>query len=649
LLGNDFSNRYTLRLNIDQNISSNFKVGLQSQLAYYDQNLRADAILTVANKVLPYYSPYAADGSLTKFPGNGAQVNPLLEEAEGAYVNQNNITRILSTAFAEWKPLKGLTIRSNLGIANSSLRNGNFQSANTIVRALSTGSIATVSNTTQTDLTWENIITYQKKFTNHSLGITAVTSYLSNRSDNSSASGTGQLLASQSFYALQNNPANVSIFSRYVGSNLTSGAFRINYAYREKYLLTLTGRADGASVLAPQNRWSFFPSVAVAWRIVDEGFMKEQNIFSDLKLRGSYGVAGNSAVNPYQTQSALSLIPFAWNDQSTLAYGLDPQTGNPNLNWELTKTLNLALDFGLFKNRVSGSFDYYDSRTSDLLYQMAIPASTGVQKIQSNVGKTRNTGFEVLLRTENIKTKDFSWTTSITYTRNKEKIVYLPNGDDIANSLFIGYPIASFYDYDKIGIWQTKDAALAASYGYKVGDIRVRDVDGNGTITALNSDRIVLGSAVPKYSLGFTNDIKFRNFDLNVQVFARQGQMFISNYANKFEPNAIENGANVDYWTPENPTNEYPRPNTGISRASMPFATTLGYKDGSFVKIRNISVGFTFPSTVSQRLHVGNIRWYVSAKNYITFSKVKDYDPEGGGSFESPLTKLIVTGFNIDF
>ncbi|NWJ50075.1 MAG: SusC/RagA family TonB-linked outer membrane protein [Bacteroidetes bacterium] len=648
LLNNDFSNRYTLRLNIDQTIFNNFKVGLESQLAYYDQNLRNDNILTVANKVLPYFAPYNADGSLPKYPGNGNQVNPLMEEISGSYINQNNITRILSTAYAEWKPVKGLTIRSNLGVVNASTRNGHFEDANTISRALSTGSLSSVTNTTQTDLTWENIITYQKKFGDHSLNLMAVTSYLSNRSDNSSASGTGQLLANQSFYALQNNPSNLAISSNYVGSNMESGAFRFNYSFKEKYLLTFTGREDGASVLAPKNRWAFFPSAAAAWRVIDEKFMKGIPVISDLKLRGSYGVAGNSAVKPYQTQSGVMLIPFAWNDVAALAYGLQPQIGNENLKWELTTTQNFGIDFGILKNRISGSVDIYDSKTKDLLYLQQLPTTSGGQSMLNNVGKTRNSGIEVSLKTINIEGKDFSWSSNITYTRNKERIVYLPNGSDIANSLIIGSPVNSFYDYQKIGIWQTVDATTATSYGYKPGDIRVLDVNGDGKITAVN-DRMVVGSAVPLYSIGFNNDFKYKSFDLNVFVFARIGQTFVSSYALKYEPNGIENGAVVDYWTPDNPTNAYPQPDSKISRAALPFATTLGYKDGSFVKIRNITLGYTLPSTLAKKLHVTSIRWYASAKNYFTFSKVKDYDPEGGGSFEHPLTKLIVTGLNIEF
>lgn len=649
LLSNDHSGRYTLRLNIDQTIVGTFKVGLQSQLTYYDENRRADNILTVANKVIPFFTPYNTDGTLAKYPGNGNQVNPLLEEQPGSYVNKTNTTRILSSAYAEWKPFSNLTLRSNLGITNSSSRNGFFEGENTIDRALSTGSLAKVTNATQADLLWENIITWNNKFGDHSLDVTAVTSYISNKVDSSYSSGTGQLLPGQSFYALLNNPANLAIWSNYVGSNLLSGAFRINYGYKGRYLLTLTGRADGASQLSKQNRWSFFPSAAVAWRVIDENFMASQHIFSDLKVRASYGIAGNAAVKAYSTQSGLMLIPFSWNDQTALAYGLDPQTGNPNLNWELTGTQNIGIDFGLLKNRITASVDYYDSRTHDLLLPRLLPATSGYQKVVQNIGKTRNNGIEISLKTVNVQTKDITWSSSLTYTRNKERIVDLVNGQsDIANSWIIGYPVKSFYDFQKIGIWQTADSAEAKVYLSVPGDIRVKDVNDDKKITT-NDDRVVIGSAVPKYSVGFSNDFSYKNFDLNVYVYARVGQTFVSDYANKFEPNAIENGAVVNYWTPENPTNDYPRPNANISRTALHYATTLGYKDGSFVKIRNITLGYTLPKTLTQRFHVSTLRWYVSAKNYFTFSKVKDYDPEGGGSFDRPLTKLIVTGINLDF
>ncbi|WP_443936767.1 SusC/RagA family TonB-linked outer membrane protein [Pedobacter sp. MW01-1-1] len=644
---NDYSNRYSFRLNIDQTLFTNFKVGVQSQLAQYDQNLRNDSPLSVANKVIPYFNPYNADGSLARFPGNGNQSNPLYDDEEGQYINNNNKTNLLSTAYLEWKPVAGLTIRSNLGITLSSNRNGHFEGANTINRALSSGSLSSIANTRDNNLLWDNIITYEKKVNDHSFGVTAITSYQSFINDQSLAQGTGQLVAEQSFNALQNNPANLKISSSYVKQNLQSAALRLNYGFKERYLLTLTGRTDGSSVLSEGNKWAFFPSVGAAWRVIEESFMKNQNTFSDLKARFSYGVAGNAAVRPYYTQSGLVLVPFAWNETTALAYELDPTIGNPDLKWELTGSLNAGLDFGLFKNRITGSFEYYDSKTKDLLMLMQLPPTSGGRSTLANVGKTRNTGFELSIRTLNIQSKDFTWSSNITYMHNKERITYLPNGtNDIANGWFIGSPVNSFYDYRKVGIWQTADATQATSYGYKPGDIRVEDVDGDGKITALN-DRTILGSTVPNYSIGFNNDFAFKGFDLNIQLFARVGQMFVSQYALKYEPNAIENGAKVDYWTPENPTNEYPRPSQNISRAALPFATTLGYKDGSFLKIRTATLGYTFSNKIAKALHVSNIRIYASGKNFLTFSKVDDYDPEGGGSFDRPLTKLFLAGLNV--
>ena len=649
LLQNDYSNRNTIRLNIEQALTSTLSIGLQSQLAYYKQNIRADNVLGQANKVIPYYTPYDSAGNLVRTPGNGNQFNPLFDDEPGYYVNQFNTTRLLTTAFLDWKFAKGFTFRSNLGLTNGNSRNGYYVDANSLERSLSTGSLSRVSNTTNLDITWENIVTYQREFGKHNVGGTVLTSYIKSTLDNSSASGTGQLLRSQSFYALQNNPSNLAISSGYVSSTLLSGAFRFNYSYDGKYLLTITGREDGSSVLSEGNKWQFFPSVAAAWRISDENFMQKSRLFSDLKLRASYGYAGNSAVKPYSTQSGLILVPFAWNEAQSLAYALDPQTGNPNLKWELTSTLNLGLDFGLWNQRVIGSIDLYDSKTQDLLLQRTLPATSGVSRVIQNIGKTRNKGIEIGLQTVNIRTNNFTWSSGFNFTKNKEEIVDLVNGqNDIANSWFIGQPVNTFYDYKKIGIWQTADSVAAAGYGRKPGDIKVLDVDGDKSTTT-TGDRVVLGSSVPKYIIGFNNDFKIGAFDINFYIYARQGQMFISDYAEKFEPNAIENGASVDYWTPENPTNAYPRPNANISRAAMPFATSLRYMDGSFVKIRNITLGFTLPKSVSDKMRVKNLRIYVDARNYFTFSKVKDYDPEGAGSFERPLSKLIVGGINLDF
>jgi hypothetical protein len=218
----------------------------------------------------------------------------------------------------------------------------------------------------------------------------------------------------------------------------------------------------------------------------------------------------------------------------------------------------------------------------------------------------------------------------------------------VANRWIIGSPTRVFYDYEKIGIWQTADSTAAKVYKSKPGDLRFKDQNDDKNITAAD-DRKVVGAAVPDYSFGFSNDFTFKSFDLNVYVFARMGQMINSDYYAKYEINGIENGANVNYWTPENPSNDYPRPTSATTRGSLVGGSTLGYKDGSFVKIRNITLGYTLPKTFTQKFGIGSLRWYVSARNYFTWSKIDDYDPEGEGSLERPLTKLIVTGLNIDF
>ncbi|MCX8481412.1 MAG: TonB-dependent receptor, partial [Sediminibacterium sp.] len=344
----------------------------------------------------------------------------------------------------------------------------------------------------------------------------------------------------------------------------------------------------------------------------------------------------------------LFLIPYSWNDALSLAYGLSQQTGNPNLKWELSATKNYGLDVGFLNQRITGSIDYYDTRTSDLLLQRSLPTSSGVKQVIQNIGKTKNSGIELTIQANVIKTTFFNWNSSVTYTMNKEEIIDLVNGqNDVANAWFIGNPVNSFYDYKKTGIWQTVDSTLAKSFGAKPGDIKVADINGDGKITS--DDRTVIGSTTPNYILSFNNDFTIGNFDLNIFIFARQGQTIKSNFAAKYEPNAIENGTPVDYWTPENPTNNYPRPTTALSRAALPYATSLQYIDGSFIKIRNITLGYTLPKSINNKLKIKKIRVYMSAKNFITLSDIKNFDPENAGSYETPLTKLFVAGVNIDF
>lgn len=641
--------RYSGRLNIDQVVNDVLKVGMQSQITYYDQDTRPDP-LNQANKIIPLGKPYDEDGKFVMFPNAGPMINPLADEQPNAYENNARVTRTFLNAYVELTPLKGLSFRSNFGVTLDNSRVGIFASRNTIGRSTTSASRSQYNTGNRRFISWENVLTYQKTIGNHSFGLTGVASLLSDKRDSSFLQGEGQLLPSQLYYALANNVSGIAVRTSYMENKLISFTGRLNYSYKGKYLLSLTGRSDGSSKLAPGNKWAFFPSVAGAWRIGDEEFMKEQNFFSDLKIRASYGIAGNDAVSPYSTASYLSKIPFSFDDvNSSLAYGIGSQIGNKNLKWELSATTDVGVDFSILHQRIGITADYYDTRTKDLLLQRTLPTSSGVGTVIQNIGKTRNRGIEIGINTTNISRPTFSWTSGITFSRNKEEIVALAdaNTNDIANGWFIGNPVRVFYDYEKEGIWQSKEATQAATFGYKPGDIKVRDRDNSGTLNT--QDRTILGKQVPTWSGGFNNDIKYRNFDLNIYVFARMGQWINSEYAAKYDPQGLENSAPLNYWTPERETNDYPRPNASVSKDGTPFITTLGYRDGSFVKIRNISLGYTLPSGMLKRSHLSNLRVYVTGKNLFTFSKVKDYDPERGGNLSSPLTKMYVAGLNVEF
>jgi len=641
--------RYSARLNVDQVINRVLKVGMQSQITYYDQSVRRDP-LNQANKIIPLGVPFDEHGNFIPFPNSGPHINPLADEQPDAYQNQPRITRTFATGYVELTPLEGLSLRSYAGITLENMRTGIYASQNTIDRATSSGSRSQYNTGTIRTINWENVLNYRRAFGDHDIGVTAVASLLSDQRDSSSIQGEGQLLPRQLYYALQNNARGIAIRSSYQASKLISFTGRINYAYKGKYLLSLTGRSDGSSKLAPGNKWAFFPSIAGAWRISDEPFMRSQQLFSDLKLRASYGIAGNDAIRPYSTVTYMSKIPFSYDDtNAALAYGISDQAGNRNLKWELSATTNVGLDVGLLGSRIYATIDYYDTRTRDLLLQRTLPTSGGVTSVVQNIGKTRNRGIEIGINTTNITTKDFSWTSGLVFSRNKEEIVSLAdeNTNDVANKWFIGYPVNVYYDYDMVGIWQLNEADEAAKFGYKPGDIRVADVTGDGAFTT--ADRVVLGAQVPKWSGGFNNDIRFRNFDLNIYIYARIGQWISSEYDAKYDPQGLENSAQVNYWTPENPSNEYPQPNASRSRSSTPFISSLGFRDGSFVKIRNISLGYNFGEPVLKTLHLSGLRVYVTGKNLVTFSKVKNYDPERGGDLSNPMTKLYVAGLNVEF
>ncbi|GAB4018599.1 SusC/RagA family TonB-linked outer membrane protein [Spirosoma koreense] len=639
--------RYSARMNIDQTINNWITAGIQTQLAYIDNDIRRDPFNRASN-IPPLGTPYDENGNFIPFPLGGSIINPLADEQPNAYKRNQKTNRGTLSAYVELAPFTGFTVRSTLGAIFSTSELGSYYGRNTIDGAGSK-SQASITNNQSRNLSWENVFTYKRTIQDHSFTVTGVTSYLSFNNTSSFAGGNNQLIPAQYFYNLAAANQNPFWGSGYTSNRLISFTGRINYNWKDKYLLTVTGRSDGSSKLGAGHNWAFFPSAGLGWRISDEPFLKNQNVVTDLKLRTSYGVSGNDVINPYATQSSLTTVSFAYSDANAAnAYLISPTIGNQDLKWELTTTADVGLDVGLLNNRITANIDYYDARTNDLIFPYTLPLLTGVTTVNRNIGVTRNRGLEIGITTQNINKKGFTWSTNVTFARNKEMIVSLPNGnviaDDYRNSLIQGQPSQIYYDYKKLGIWQLGEESAAAKYNTIPGDIKIADINNDGKIDG--TDRTIIGSRVPQWTGGLSNDIRYKGFDLNILFIARAGQWISSDYYAKYNRNGNNNGASIDYWTPENPTNEYPRPNA--NRAST-YVTTLTERQASYVKLRNVTLGYTIPKTVTSKIKIDNLRLYVSGKNLYTFSNLKDFDPENEGVIDQPLSRLYVFGLNLGF
>jgi TonB-linked SusC/RagA family outer membrane protein len=646
----DRLSRNSFRVNVDHRISKVFKIGTQNQFTYYDQDVRRDPLNT-ANKLSPLDNAFEANGTLVELVNNNKTVNPLLDERGNNFTNNITTSRLFTSLYLEVKPLEDLTFRSVLGITSNSVRDGLFASPLTILRN-NTPALTTYTNTISLSLNLENTLTYKKTIDDHTFTVTAIQSLLQNKTETHSSSGQNQLLPSQGFFGLENANSGAVNSARYVENALLSYTGRIMYDYKEKYLFSVTGRSDGASQLSPGNKWSFFPSASAAWRIIEEGFMKDVNFVSDLKLRASYGVAGNASIDPYSTQNVLARMPFAFDERLAVGYPISTNLGNDALGWEVSRTINFGLDFGLFQNRVTGSLDVFNTNTDDLLLSRLLPSTSGFTRTVQNVGKTEVKGIELGLSGLLIEKNDFSWKVGASWFATREKIVSLATGsNDVANGWFIGQPTRAWYDYQKLGIWQTEEAATAATYGQLPGQIKVKDQDGNGIISATGAqdDRVILGTPRPSWIGNLTNDIKYKNFDVSIQLFARWGQMIQYDFANIYDPTANENSIKHNYWTPENPSNDYPRPNSNTSASATRYLSTILYEDGSFVKLRGVTIGFNFPKTWLEKTPLSSARFYINGRNLFTMSKIENYDPERGGAQQTPLSRLVVVGVDIQF
>ncbi len=652
-------NRYAFRANLEANLTDKLKVGLSSTVARNLRNQMANTPYNSALRFSPLIMPYDAEGNFDPYPNprEGLLANPLLNYQPLQYIDETKSYRVFANIFAEYEIIDGLHYRLNYGPDYSASRRGRYTGS--LDESINT---ASVENERNFSYTLENILTYDKQFGNHAINVVGLFSVQESEFETSEASAQDIPIEKSGFFNLGSAATITGINSSLGNWGLLSYMGRLNYKFKDKYLLTLTGRADGSSRLAKGNKWAFFPAISSGWIISEEDFFTVSPL-SFLKLRAGYGEVGNTAIDPFQTLGGLERTIYAFGDNQGFGYGQN-LIANPELGWEISKTTNIGLDFGLLEDRITGSLEYYNTNTDNLLLERLIPISSGYESILQNIGSTRNSGWELSVASNIINSEQgFTWDVNLNVFSNKEEIVELFDGqsDDVGNEWFIGEPINVFYSFKHAGIWQTDEAVQAEEVNQAPGDIKIADVNGrdetgaltkqpDGTINA--DDRTVLGSTVPDWSGGITNRISYKGFDLSVLVYARRGQLLRSDYHNLGGNNwqGRYNSITLDYWTPNNPTNAFPMPDAGEAPL---YADAVRYFDGSFIKIKNIAMGYNFPTQLISRLGLSSLRLYTTVNNAITFSKYDRVDPETSNGIVgsgSPLTSATyIFGVNIKF
>ncbi|MDE3234779.1 MAG: TonB-dependent receptor [Bacteroidota bacterium] len=638
--------RASFRANVDMNVTKFLTVGMSSLFTAnnYDGG-RANFLFATA--MSPYGQPYNTDGSYAIYPmyPELLYTNPLLGLTTGRISRTYNLN---GNAYAEIKFtgwLKGLKYRLNAGYIYYPERYANYtgRAANDLIGT------ASIENDHTYNYTIENILTYAKDWKKHHIDFTGLYSAQERNYLRTVAGASGFINDIISFDNLGAGATQTS-YSYADRYGLNSQMGRINYTYDGRYLFTATARRDGSSVFGGNTtKYGIFPSVAFGWNITNESFMKNVTAINNLKFRVSYGKTGNEGVGVYNTITTDNAVRYPFNGVSTIGV-VAGNLGNANLHWETTKTLNIGIDFSVVKNRISGTIDYYHNNTSDLLLRRSLPIITGYGSVMDNIGKLSNRGFEVTLNTQNIVARDFKWESSIVFAANQNRLVdlYGDGKDDIGNRWFIGHPVSVVYDYVMQGIWQTGEDPSKQDPGAKPGDLKFKDVDGDGKITA--NDMVILGQTAPKWTGGFTNTFHYKNWHLNIFIQTAQGMVKGDPDLNYNDETGRRNTpAEIGYWTPTNHNN---------SRPALSYNNVRGYgyaSDASYTRIKDVTLSYVFSNSLIEKLHLGSCTVYFSGRNLYTFTKWVGWDPENNYSYRGsgdwtnnyPLTRSFVLGANI--
>jgi len=642
---NSYLKRYNARLTIDNQIKSWLKVGATLNYNAQDQRTADDG--TGGNNIprmliemvpfIPIKYPNGTYGKRTDYPNLEGGDNPVAQanEVEALYRK-----RIFSgNSYLNINIIPGLEFRSTLGVTTSANYNPHFQSG--LVGgsvASQTKSSASIDEQNNTFWQWENHFTYNKTFNKvHTVNVVVGT-----EQQNFQQTGLGASTSnlSDNYYHYYNLGAG-SIpgipSSNYDAWQMRSYFGRLNYNYKEKYLLTVTGRQDGSSRFGTNVKTGFFPSAAFAWRASQEDFLKDNKTISDLKFRLSYGLTGNSEIGEYRSQAQIGTVNNVFNGAQ--AIGTQQTTiGNEDLSWEKTAEYDLGFSVGLFNNRVNIEADAYLKKTKALLLNAPLPETSGFNSVYKNIGRLQNKGLELTINTQNIKSQDFSWNTSFNISFLKNKILALgASNDDIFlsptflsqfNLMRVGLPAGSFYGYKVLGTWGTAEASQAAIFNKLPGDLKIQDTNGDEKITA--DDKVILGKSIPDGYGTLSNTFRYKNIDLGIDLQFNYGNqiMNLTRHSGQDRTGQANSYATVlNAWTPTNQ-------NTSIAedRPAYVYYQTEIYstkvESGNFIRGRSVTLGYTFPTASIAKIKLSRLRVYAQAQNLFVITKYTGYDPE---------------------
>lgn len=650
--------RYSMRMNIDADVTDYLRIGTNSYIVSHNRD-GGRVNFMMAEAMSPYGKVYEDDGSYCIYPMYTESLffNPMRD------INQDHERRqwnINLNAYAElnfgniWKPLTGLTYKFNFGYSFVPKRENYYNGA----EQNDPNGYGYIFNAETQSRTVENILTYAKDIQKHHFDITLL--FASSRKKYHDNTATGAKFINDELLWHNLGGGGTQTAKSYTDLYKTvSQMGRLNYSYDSRYLFTFTVRRDGSSVFGADNKYGTFPSVALGWNIANEKFMEKADWLNNLKLRLSYGKAGNEAIGVYETLAKMSNAALTMDGQSATALYPSSRMGNSGLGWETTKTFNIGIDFGFLNNRINGNIDFYTSTTTDLLLQRNLPKVSGYSNVYMNMGKTANKGLEITINSKNIVTKDFTWGTNLVWSWNKNEIkdLYGDEKSDIGNRWFIGEPISVIYDYEMVGIWQKDEIDRGDHLNWdpqaQPGDVKLRDVNGDGKIDP-NDDKTIQGQTTPKWIGGLTNTFTYKNLSLSIFIQTVQGLKRNNSLLGTAsdEMGRRNSTTEVGYWTESNPSNEF----RSLSKTSNRWG--YGFPcDASFTRIKDVTLSYQFPAQITNALRISALTVYASARNLATFTSWKGWDPEaditqrGWGGYENnyPMTKSYVFGLNVTF